>query len=78
MLDQPGIEVEAVQDSLRSGKSPACIFAENLYHESAIVTILQRVMDVIDPPTLPDPPRRRIGFGVDEGAGVRSQRRCGR
>jgi len=47
-------------------------------HESAIVTILQRVMDIIDPPVQPDPPRRRIGFGDDEGAGVRSQRRCGR
>jgi hypothetical protein len=31
-------------------------------HESAIVTILQRVMDIIDPPAMPDPPRRRIGF----------------
>jgi len=32
-------------------------------HEAAIVTILQRVMDVIDPPALPPPPRKpRIGF----------------
>jgi phage regulator Rha-like protein len=32
-------------------------------HEAAIVTILQRVMDVIDPPTLPPPsPKPRIGF----------------
>ena len=32
-------------------------------HEAAIVTILQRVMDVIDPPALPaSPPKPRIGF----------------
>jgi phage regulator Rha-like protein len=32
-------------------------------HETAIVTILQRVMDVIDPPALPTPPPKpRIGF----------------
>lgn len=31
-------------------------------HEAVIVTILQRVMDVIDPPALPRPPRPRIGF----------------
>jgi hypothetical protein len=32
-------------------------------HEAVIVTILQRVMDVIDPPALlPPPPKPRIGF----------------
>lgn len=32
-------------------------------HEAAIVTILQRVMDLIDPPALPEPPPKpRIGF----------------
>ena len=32
-------------------------------HEAAIVTILQRVMDAIDPPALPPPPLKpRIGF----------------
>jgi phage regulator Rha-like protein len=32
-------------------------------HEAAIVTILQRVMDIIDPPLLPQPPPKpRIGF----------------
>src|SRR5438874_5457494 len=32
-------------------------------HEAAIVTILQRVMDLIDPPALaPQPPKPRIGF----------------
>jgi phage regulator Rha-like protein len=36
-------------------------------HEVAIVTVLQRVMEIIDPPPQPDPPRKRIGFGVREG-----------
>jgi ORF6N domain len=31
-------------------------------HEAAIVHVLQRVMDVIDPPALPPPPKPRIGF----------------
>ena len=32
-------------------------------HEAAIVTILQRVMDIIDSPALPPvPPKPRIGF----------------
>jgi hypothetical protein len=31
-------------------------------HEAAIVTILQRVMDIIDPPLTPQPPKPRIGF----------------
>jgi phage regulator Rha-like protein len=32
-------------------------------HEAVIVTILQRVMDIIDPPALPPPPPKpRIGF----------------
>jgi hypothetical protein len=31
-------------------------------HEAAIVTILQRVMDIIDPPVHPQPPRKQIGF----------------
>lgn len=33
-------------------------------HEAAIVTILQRVMDIIDPPPEPEFPRRRVGFRV--------------
>ncbi len=32
-------------------------------HESAIVGVLQRVMDIIDPPPEPEPKRRPIGFG---------------
>jgi hypothetical protein len=36
-------------------------------HEAAIVTILQRVMAIIDPPTLPEPPPKKgIGFQVKE------------
>jgi len=35
-------------------------------HESAIVSILQRVMDLIDPPILPTPPRKPIGFKLKE------------
>jgi len=31
-------------------------------HEAVIVTILQRVMDIIDPPLTPQPPKPRIGF----------------
>jgi ORF6N domain len=32
-------------------------------HEATIVTILQRVMDILDPPPSPSPPKpRRIGF----------------
>jgi ORF6N domain len=31
-------------------------------HEAVIVTILQRVMDIIDPPLVPQPPKPRIGF----------------
>jgi len=31
-------------------------------HEAVIVTILQRVMDIIDPPALPAAPKPRIGF----------------
>ncbi|MGA2788192.1 MAG: ORF6N domain-containing protein [Verrucomicrobiota bacterium] len=40
-------------------------------HESVIVDVLRRVMEILDPPPPPpDPPRRRIGFHVrpeDEG-----------
>ena len=31
-------------------------------HEAAIVDVLRRVMDILDPPPLPEPPRREIGF----------------
>jgi hypothetical protein len=35
-------------------------------HEVAIVGILQRVMNLIEPPEFPAPPRRQIGFKVKE------------
>lgn len=35
-------------------------------HESAIVDILQRVMEIIDPPAFPEPQRVRIGFRQKE------------
>jgi hypothetical protein len=35
-------------------------------HESVIVDILQRMMDILDPPLLPRPRRREIGFRVEE------------
>jgi hypothetical protein len=35
-------------------------------HESAIVGFLQRMMDILDPPPLPTPRRRAIGFRVEE------------
>jgi len=38
-------------------------------HEAAIVTILQRVMDIIDPPVLPEPPKKHIGYHVKEAKG---------
>ena len=35
-------------------------------HEAAIIQVLRRVMDILDPPPPPpDPPRRRIGFHVE-------------
>ena len=35
-------------------------------HESVIVDVLRRVMEILDPPPLPpEPPKRRIGFHVD-------------
>ena len=39
-------------------------------HDAAIVTILQRVMDIIDPPVLPEPPPKKgIGFQIKERRG---------
>ena len=31
-------------------------------HEAAIVEVLQEVMQILNPPPLPEPPQRRIGF----------------
>jgi len=47
-------------------------------HEVAIVSILQRVMDLIDTPTLPDLPRKRIGFTAREKQAVYAAKRSKR
>ena len=44
-------------------------------HDAAIVDILSRIMDLIDPPELPEPPKKQIGFGVKE---KRARYRAGR
>jgi ORF6N domain-containing protein len=44
-------------------------------HEAAIVSILQRLMDIIDPPALPEPRKREIGFHVKEARGRYAARR---
>ena len=39
-------------------------------HETAIVEVLQRVMDILDPPPQPESKRRQIGFRpADEETG---------
>jgi hypothetical protein len=35
-------------------------------HDAAIVDVLRRIMDVIDPPSQPYPEPKKIGFGVKE------------
>jgi len=35
-------------------------------HDAAIVDVLRRIMDIIDPPELPESPKKEIGFGVKE------------
>jgi hypothetical protein len=37
-------------------------------HEAAIVEVLQRVMDILDPPPQPEPPAREMGFHVKTDA----------
>lgn len=44
-------------------------------HEAAIVTILQRVMDIIAPPPQPERPRRQIGFRIEDDKPKRPKRR---
>jgi hypothetical protein len=44
-------------------------------HEAAIVSILQRLMDIIDPPALPEPRKGEIGFHVKEARGRYAARR---
>lgn len=47
-------------------------------HESAIVDTLRRLMEIIDPPSLPEPPSKQIGFQVRESRGVYRVSRKGR
>jgi hypothetical protein len=47
-------------------------------HDAAIVDILSRIMDIIDPPELPEPQRKRIGFGVREKRAKYTTRRPSR
>ena len=47
-------------------------------HESAIVNVLRRVMEILDPPPLPpEPSRRRIGFHVrpEDDAGAKGRKK---
>ena len=46
-------------------------------HEVAIIEVLRRVMDILDPPPLPEPPRREIGFhvGLKENQKLKTRRK---
>ena len=45
-------------------------------HEVAIIEVLRRVMDILDPPPPPpEPPRRRIGFHVEPEAKPKTKRK---
>jgi hypothetical protein len=44
-------------------------------HEIAIVEVLRRVMDILDPPPLPEPPRRQIGFHVEPEEKFKTKRK---
>ena len=45
-------------------------------HESVIVDVLRRVMDILDPPPPPpEPPRRQIGFHVEPEAKPKTKRK---
>ncbi len=35
-------------------------------HDAAIVDVLRRILDMIDPPPAPEPPRKKIGFQAKE------------
>jgi len=44
-------------------------------HEIAIVEVLRRVIDILDPPPFPEPPRRQIGFHVEPEEKPKSKRK---
>jgi hypothetical protein len=45
-------------------------------HEVAIIEVLRRVMDILDPPPPPpEPPRRQIGFHVEPEAKPKTKRK---
>ena len=44
-------------------------------HDVAIVEVLRRLMDILDPPPLPEPPRRQIGFHVEPEAKPKAKRK---
>lgn len=46
-------------------------------HEVVIVDILGRIMDIIDPPPLPEPPRKQIGFRAERSQSKSKKRRKG-
>ena len=47
-------------------------------HESAIVDVLRRLMEIIDPPACAEPPRKQIGFVKERRAAYRAARRRSR
>jgi len=61
----------ALHDSRAMAKKLAGLEAELKsrldVHEVAIVEILQRVLDLLDPPPEPESPKRQIGFHVKDG-----------
>ena len=44
-------------------------------HEVAIVDVLRRLMDMLDPPPLPEPPKRQIGFHVEQEEKPKTKRK---
>jgi hypothetical protein len=44
-------------------------------HDAAIVDVLQRIMNLIDPPLEPEPPRKQLGFSAREAASHYTTRR---
>jgi len=63
MRDLPGSTTELAKQLAALEKKLTARLGK---HEAAIVEVLRRVMDILDPPPLPpEPPRRRIGVQVE-------------